>query len=210
MIVDDHEVMRRGLRAVIEAEEGWEVCCEAASGREAIGLAEKSRPDVVVLDISMPDLNGLETALHLRRTVPKSVVLLLTMHDSDVLLQKALEAGVRGYVLKSDAERELVAAIDALSREKSFFSSGVAGAIASGYLRNHEKGESPVPARLTAREREIVQMVAEGKSNKEVATTLGIAVKTAEAHRTNILRKLDLHTVAELVRYAIRNKFIEP
>lgn len=209
MIVDDHEVMRRGLRAVIEAEPGWEVCCEAASGREVLELIEERQPDIAVLDISMPDLNGLEAARHLRRAAPQCEVLILTMHDSDLLLEEALACGVRGYVLKSDAGRELVAAVDALSKHKSFFSSGVAGTIASGYMTKKETSKAARP-RLTTREREIIQMLAEGKSNKEVATALDITAKTAETHRTNILRKLDLHSVADLVRYAIRNKIIEP
>jgi DNA-binding NarL/FixJ family response regulator len=209
MIVDDHEVMRRGLRAVIEGEPGWTVCAEAAGGREALALAKKENPDVVILDISMPGLNGLEAARRLRATVPRSELLVLTMHDSDVLLRQAVESGVRGFVLKSDAGRELVAAIHALRDDKPFFSSSVAGRLASGYLRNGQSDASP-QSRLTARETEIVQLLAEGKSNKEVAVALDITVKTAETHRTNILRKLELHSLADLVRYAVRNKIIEP
>jgi DNA-binding NarL/FixJ family response regulator len=157
----------------------------------------------------MPGLNGLEAARRLRATVPRSELLVLTMHDSDVLLRQAVESGVRGFVLKSDAGRELVAAIHALRDDKPFFSSSVAGRLASGYLRNGQSDASP-QSRLTARETEIVQLLAEGKSNKEVAVALDITVKTAETHRTNILRKLELHSLADLVRYAVRNKIIEP
>jgi DNA-binding NarL/FixJ family response regulator len=194
---------------VIEGEPGWTVCAEAAGGREALALAKKENPDVVILDISMPGLNGLEAARRLRATVPRSELLVLTMHDSDVLLRQAVESGVRGFVLKSDAGRELVAAIHALRDDKPFFSSSVAGRLASGYLRNGQSDASP-QSRLTARETEIVQLLAEGKSNKEVAVALDITVKTAETHRTNILRKLELHSLADLVRYAVRNKIIEP
>ncbi len=210
LIADDHEVVRRGIRALLEGEAGWEVCGEAVTGREAVEKAQQFTPDIVILDIAMPELNGLEAARQIRRLTPNTEILVLTMHESDQLVQEVLAAGARGYVLKSDAGRDLVAAVAALCRHKPFFASSVAAVVLDGYLKTGEGATAAAVNPLTAREREIVQLLAEGKSNKDIAVSLGISVKTAETHRTNVMRKLDLHSVSELVRYAIRNRIIEP
>ena len=211
LLADDHEIVRRGLRALLETRQDWEICAEATTGREAVDQAIQHKPDVVVLDISMPELNGLEAARQITKAVPQAQVLILTMHDSEELVQELLNAGARGYVLKSDAGRELVAAVDAVRQHKPFFTSRVSEMVLDGYLKRADAGISEVKrARLTPREREIVQLLAEGKSNKEVAVALSISVKTAETHRANIMNKLGLHSVTELVRYAVRNKMVEP
>jgi len=211
LVADDHEVVRRGVRALLEGEPGWEVCDEATTGREAVAKATQLVPDVVILDIAMPDLNGLDATRQIRKTVPSSEVLILTMHESDQTIREVLAAGARGYVLKSDAGRNLIAAVNALRQHKPFFTSSITGVVLEGYLKNAtEPAAEQVADPLTARERETLQLVAEGKSSKEVAVALGLSVKTVDTHRVNIMRKLDLHSVSELVRYAIRNKMIEP
>jgi DNA-binding NarL/FixJ family response regulator len=206
LIADDHSVVRAGLRTLLESHEGWEVCAESADGRDAVDKASKLHPDVAVLDIGMPLLNGIETTRRIRAASPETEILILTMHESDELVQQVVEAGARGYILKDDADRVLLAAVESLRLHKPYFSTRV----------SHPKDPSdptydPARAtrsRLTPREREILQLLAEGKSNKDVAALLGISVNTAEAHRANIMLKLDLHTVAELVHYAIRNNII--
>jgi DNA-binding NarL/FixJ family response regulator len=212
LLADDHEVVRAGLRALLEEQSGWEVVAEAVDGRDAVEKATKLKPDVVVIDIAMPSLNGLEAVRQIVKTVPNTKVLVLTMYDSDPLIQQVLQAGARGYLLKSDAGRDLVSAIDALRRNKTFFTPKVSQMVLEGYLdkspKEKETEEEPESLRLTSRQREIVQLLAEGKSSKEVAAVLGLSVKTAETHRDNIMRKLDCHSVTELVRYAIRNHII--
>src|SRR5579863_6585396 len=216
LLADDHEVVRTGLRALLEEQSGWEVIAEAVDGRDAVEKASKLKPDVVVIDIAMPSLNGLEAVRQILKAVPNAKVLVLTMYDSDPLIQQVLQAGARGYLLKSDAGRDLVSAIDALRRNKTFFTPKVSQMVLEGYLdknpREKEKEKEPESEaeslRLTSRQREIVQLLAEGKSSKEVAAVLGLSVKTAETHRANIMRKLDCHSVTELVRYAIRNHII--
>jgi DNA-binding NarL/FixJ family response regulator len=212
LLADDHEVVRAGLRALLEEQQGWEVVAEAVDGREAVEKATKLKPDVVVIDIAMPSLNGLEAVRQIVKAVPHCRVLVLTMYDSDPLIQQVLQAGARGYLLKSDAGRDLVSAIDALRRNKTFFTPKVSQMVLEGYLDKSPKEKEPQgeaeSLRLTSRQREIVQLLAEGKSSKEVAAVLGLSVKTAETHRANIMRKLDCHSVTELVRYAIRNHII--
>jgi DNA-binding NarL/FixJ family response regulator len=212
LLADDHEVVRAGLRALLEEQQGWEVVAEAVDGREAVEKATKLKPDVVVIDIAMPSLNGLEAVRQIVKAVPHCRVLVLTMYDSDPLIQQVLQAGARGYLLKSDAGRDLVSAIDALRRNKTFFTPKVSQMVLEGYLDKSPKEKEPEgeaeSLRLTSRQREIVQLLAEGKSSKEVAAVLGLSVKTAETHRANIMRKLDCHSVTELVRYAIRNHII--
>lgn len=212
LLADDHEVVRAGLRALLEEQSGWEVVAEAGDGRDAVEKASKLKPDVVVIDIAMPSLNGLEAVRQIVKAVPNTKVLVLTMYDSDPLIQQVLQAGARGYLLKSDAGRDLVSAIDALRRNKTFFTPKVSQMVLEGYLdngpREKEAEDEPESLRLTSRQREIVQLLAEGKSSKEVAAVLGLSVKTAETHRANIMRKLDCHSVTELVRYAIRNHII--
>jgi DNA-binding NarL/FixJ family response regulator len=212
LLADDHEVVRAGLRALLEEQNGWEVVAEAVDGRDAVDKASKLKPDAVVIDIAMPSLNGLEAVRQIIKAVPHTKVLVLTMYDSDPLIQQVLQAGARGYLLKSDAGRDLVSAIDALRRNKTFFTPKVSQMVLEGYLdkspREREAEGEPESLRLTSRQREIVQLLAEGKSSKEVAAVLGLSVKTAETHRANIMRKLDCHSVTELVRYAIRNHII--
>jgi DNA-binding NarL/FixJ family response regulator len=212
LLADDHEIVRKGLRALLEAEPGWQVAAEAADGRDAVEKAQQIKPDIAILDISMPSLNGLEATRQIVRDISQTKVLVLTMHDSDPLIQRVLEAGARGYLLKSDAARDLVAAVDALRCNKTFFTPKVAQLVLEGYLdKNPRESASPEGGsfRLTDRQREIVQLLAEGKSSKEVASALGLSVKTAETHRANIMRRLDCHSVTALVRYAIRNHIIE-
>lgn len=209
LLADDHEIVREGLKTVLKSRPEWEVCGEATTGRDAVKMTAELQPDVVVLDISMPELNGLEAARQILKEVPKTEVLILTVHDSENLIQEVLDAGARGYILKSDASKHLIAAIDSLRNRKPFFTSRISEVVLNGYLsgRGPRKGETR--SRLTPREREVVQLLAEGKSNKEVASLLHISVKTAETHRTNIMRKLDLHSISELVRYAVRNEIIQ-
>jgi DNA-binding NarL/FixJ family response regulator len=206
LIADDHEMVRQGLRAVLENHPGWEVCGEAADGREALARTRQLKPDVVVMDISMPQLNGLEATRQITRAHPSTHVVVLTVHDSEVLVRRVLEAGARGYVLKSDAGRDVVAAIESLAANKPFFTTAVSELLLQTFLKACETGEQPgAPEPLTPREREIVQLLAEGKSNKEAGAVLGISVRTVEAHRAHIMQKLDLQSFSELVHYAMRN-----
>jgi DNA-binding NarL/FixJ family response regulator len=213
LIADDHDLMRRGVKALLQSHPGWEVCGEAHTGREAVSKAEELRPDVIILDVSMPDLNGLEAARRIRKSSPSSEILILSMHYSDQLIRDILDAGVRGYIVKSDSDRDLVMAVETLANHKPFFTPHATEVILSNFHSGGTRIETTpesVRDRLTSREREIVQLLAEGKSSKEVASSLCISVKTAETHRANIMRKLQLHTVSELVRYAVRNQIIEP
>lgn len=211
LVADDHEVVRIGLCALLEEQPGWEVVAQARDGREAVEKAKQSRPDVGVLDVAMPDLNGLEATRQITRDVPDTKILILTMHESDTLIREVLDAGARGFLLKTDAGAELVNAVDALRRNQTFFTPRVSQMVLDGYLKkeyNPDNGDT-FHSRLTPRQREIVQLLAEGKSSKEVAVALGLSVKTAETHRANIMRRLDCHSVAELVRYAVRNRIIQ-
>jgi DNA-binding NarL/FixJ family response regulator len=211
LIADDHEIVRKGLRSLLEAQPGWQVTAEASDGREAVEKAKETKPDITVLDIGMPSLNGLEAARQMIKNDARAKILILTMHESDPLIREVLDAGARGYVLKSDAGRDLVTAVNAVRSNKTFFTAKVAQIVLDGYLDKKPKKSEPDAAqsRLTPRQREIVQLLAEGKSSKEVAVALGLSVKTAETHRANIMRRLDCHSVSELVRYAVRNNIIE-
>jgi DNA-binding NarL/FixJ family response regulator len=206
LIADDHEVFRRGVRDVLEDQPGWRVIGEAGNGRQAVEMARELQPDIVVLDISMPELNSLDATRQILQVSPGSEILILTLHDSEQLAEEVLKAGVRAYILKSDAAQDLVAAVSALRRHTPLFTSKIAGMVLEGFLHSTKSKGAPTAVELTGREREIVQLLAEGKSNKEVATILGISVKTAETHRANIMHKLGLHSTAELVRYALRNR----
>lgn len=211
LLADDHEMLRRGLRSLLTERPGWEICGEATNGLEAVAMAEKLRPDVVVMDLAMPELNGIEAIRRIRRSVPGAEVLVLTFDESEVLVQEVIEAGGRGYVLKNDVGNVLVHAVECLSLHRPYFTSQAAEVLLRGWNRNKMDAVAPAPgSELTAREREIVQLVAEGRSTKEVASRLGISLKTAENHRANMMRKLKLKTATELVRYAIRNKIIQP
>jgi DNA-binding NarL/FixJ family response regulator len=209
LVADDHEVVRKGLLAMLQQQPEWQVCGEASDGREAVTKAAELNPDVIVLDIGMPTLNGLEATRQILKTNPRTKILILTLHDSDQLVQDVLDAGARGFLLKSDAARDLVAAVEALRREKTYFTSKVASMVLEGYLKRVTNATvAPVRNRLTPREREIVQLLAEGKSTKEVAVALNLSVKTAETHRANIMRKLQFHSVSDLVLYAVRNNIV--
>jgi len=211
VIVDDHAVVRRGVRAILESQPGWEVSAEATTGREAVELVKRLRPDVVVMDLSLPELNGLDATRQILKDAPETEVLVLTMHHSEELARDVLKAGARGYVLKSDAEENLIAAVDSLRQHKPFLTSTVTEFVLDDYVRRGDVAQDELAAvALTSREREIIQLVAEGQSNKEAAATLGISVKTIEAHRANIMRKLHLRSLSDLVRYAIRNKIVQP
>ncbi len=213
LLIDDHEVVRHGLRALVAGHSQYQICGEAADGRTGVRLAHELKPDLVVMDISMPGMNGQEATRLIREKCPNCEVLILSMHQSEHLIGTALSAGARGYVLKSDAALDLIAGLDSLRLRKPFFSGQVADiaklvlareAKAAGLVRRAAAGE------LTGREREILQLLAEGHTNKSVAKVLRISVKTAETHRARIMRKLQVDSVANLVRYAIRNQVIEP
>jgi DNA-binding NarL/FixJ family response regulator len=211
LVADDHEIVRRGLVSLLKAHPGWEVCAEAQDGRQAVEKVKELKPDVVILDIGMPNLNGLEATRQMLRDNPQSKILILTITDADEIVRAVLDAGARGFVLKSDAVRDLLAAVEALLSNKTFFTSRVAEMVLGGYLgrnRPHTEGEVDLP-NLTPREREIVQLLAEGMSTKEVASHLSLSVKTAETHRSNIMRKLNLHSVSGLVLYAVRNNMVQ-
>jgi DNA-binding NarL/FixJ family response regulator len=208
LVADDHEVARRGVRALLESHPGWEVCGEAADGREAVNLAARLKPDMVLLDIGMPSLNGLDATRQILAAEPDTRVLILTMHDSEQVVREVLAAGALGFLLKSDAGRDLVAAVEALQHRRTFFTTKVAQLVLEGYLHPGTDNGSSSRSVLTPREREVIQLLAEGKTTKEVATALNLSVKTAETHRTNLMRKLDLHSVVDLTLYAVRNGIV--
>jgi DNA-binding NarL/FixJ family response regulator len=211
LIADDHDLMRRGVKTLLQSRAGWEVCGEAKTGREAVERTEDLNPDIVILDIGMPDLNGVEAARRIRKVSAGTEILILSMHYSDQLIREIVDAGVRGYIVKSDSDRDLLIAVETLAKHKPFFTPHATEVILGSFNTGGPVKEVPelVSDRLTSREREIVQLLAEGKSSKEVASSLGISVKTAETHRANVMRKLGLHSVSELVRYAVRNHIIE-
>ena len=209
LVADDHEVVRRGLCSLLESQPGWQICGEASDGRDVLKKVAELKPDIIVIDVAMPNLNGLEATRQILKANPKAKVLVLTLHDSDRLIHEVLTAGASGFVLKSDAARDLVAAVESLRQNKTYFTSKVASMVLNGFLKGGPGamvGTTTSP--LTGREREIVQLLSEGKSAKEVAVALNISVKTAETHRSNIMRKLGLHSVSELVLYAVRNNIV--
>src|ERR1700674_4447954 len=210
LIADDHEIFRAGLRALLEVQPGWQVVAEAANGREAVTKTAETRPDVVLLDIGMPVLNGLEAASQIVQNGSRAKIVMLTVHDSDAMIRKVLAVGARGYVFKTDAARDLVNAVKDVQSDTTFFTAKVAEVVLNGFNnRSRTQADESHVSRLTVREREITQLLAEGRSTKEVATLLDLSVKTAETHRANIMRRLDCHSAAELVRYALRNQIIE-
>lgn len=210
LVVDDHAVVRRGVRSLLESQEGWEVCGEATNGRDAVEQSGRLHPDVVVMDLSLPELNGLDATRQILKEAPGTEVLVLTMHQSEELARDVLQAGARGYLLKSDADENLIAAVDSLRQHKPFLTSTVTEFVLDGYVRRGDAAQDDGALAVTAREREIIQLVAEGRSNKQAASTLNVSVKTIEAHRANIMRKLHLRSVSDLVRYAIRNRIVQP
>lgn len=215
LIADDHEVARRGIRSLLENRPEWEICGEARDGRDAVELAARTNPDLVLLDIGMPNLNGLEASRQILATNPNVAILILTMHDSDNLVREVLRAGARGFLLKSDAGRDLLAAVDALQSQRTFFTTRVSQMVLDGFLNREQTPAdcdneiAPPVEVLTSREREVIQLLAEGRTSKEVAVTLNLSIKTAETHRTNLMRKLGLHSVADLTRYAVRNGIVQ-
>jgi DNA-binding NarL/FixJ family response regulator len=212
LIADDHEVVRRGLCTLLQSHEGWEICGEASNGRAAVEMAKQLKPDVVIVDIGMPSLNGLAATRQLVQQDPHCKVIVLTITDSDQVIREALDAGARGFVLKSDAARDLVVAVEALQRNRMFFTSRVNDLVLAGFLGRGSNGSSNTPPRLpqlTPREREVIQLLAEGKSSKEVASVLNLSTKTAETHRSNIMRKLGFHSIRDLVVYAVKNNIIQ-
>ncbi len=210
LVAEDHDVMRRGLRDLLLEHPGWVVCAEATNGREAVELSVQLHPDVAVLDISMPELNGMEATRRIRKQSPMTEVLIFTVYETDQLVREVIRAGAHGYVLKSDAALHLISAVESLIKRQPFFTPGVSKTLLSGFLGSDEQArEGGVYSGLTTREREVVQMLAEGRSNKEVAAALCISVNTVETHRATIMRKLGITSVVELVHYAIRNKLIK-
>jgi len=209
LLADDHGVVRKGLRFLVEHEEDLDVIGEAADGREAVRLAKELEPDVIVMDIAMPQLNGIDATSQALKASPKSKVLILSMHNDESYILRALEAGAKGYILKETAEEYLVGAIRGVARGKPFFSPAIAQTLLEDYMRNlQQKGQQDSYSLLTDREKEVLQLLAEGRSNKEVAQLLDLSVYTVETHRTRIMQKLNLHNTAELVLYAVRKKLI--
>jgi DNA-binding NarL/FixJ family response regulator len=211
LIADDHEVVRRGLCTLLQSHEGWEICGEATDGRAAVEKAKALKPDVVIVDIGMPSLNGLAATRQLVQQDPNCKVIVLTITDSDQVIREALDAGARGFVLKSDAARDLVTAVEALQRNRMFFTPRVNDMVLAGFLDrgNGARNTPPRLPHLTPREREVIQLLAEGKSSKEVASVLNLSTKTAETHRSNIMRKLGFHSIRDLVVYAVKNNIIQ-
>jgi DNA-binding NarL/FixJ family response regulator len=207
LIADDHEVVRSGLRLILEAHAGWEVVAEAADGKAAIVKALETKPDVAILDYSIPLVNGVEATRQIRKRNPQIEVLIFTMHDSETLVGEVLDAGARAYLLKSDAKEHLISAIEALAVHKPFFSGQVSQKLLETYLLA-QKGR--LGAVLSPRERIVVQLIAEGHTNKEISAILNLSIKTIESHRAAAMRKLNITSTAGIVRYAIRNKLIEP
>ena len=207
LIVDDHDAVRRGVRQLLETKPYYQVVGEASDGRSALALAKETRPDIAILDFSLPGLNGLDLSHALKREFPRIEILLYTMHDREEIVMDVLRAGVRGFVLKSDTEKHLLAALDALAIHRPYFSGAISETLLGQFL---ESKTTEMASSLTHREREIVQQVAEGRINKEIAARLSISIKTVETHRASAMRKLKLNTTADLVRYAVRNQLIQP
>src|ERR1700730_7142759 len=210
LIADDHEVVRKGMRALIEHEAGWEVCGIAINGQEAVDTAKKLKPEVVVLDMTMPELDGLEALRQIKQALPNTEVMIFSAHHSEEVIEQLFDAGAKSYIQKSDAGRHLVAAIRSLAEHKPFFTPEISQILFSKFLSvNPWKKQGAQKHTLTDRERDVVRLLAQGSSNKEVAKTLGVSVRTAETHRGVLMRKLGLDSLAALVRYAIRNNIID-
>ena len=211
LIADDHTLMRRGIKALLESNPDWKICAEAQTGREAVEKAKKLRPDIAVLDIGMPELNGIEAARRMQKVSPNTEILILSVHYSDQIVRAVVEAGIRGYVVKSDSDRDLAIAVETLAKHRPFFTPLATEAVLNNLGKGAANAEiaEPKDNRLTAREREVLQLLSEGKSSKEAGASLKISTKTAETHRAHIMRKLELHNVADLVRYAVRNRITE-
>jgi DNA-binding NarL/FixJ family response regulator len=210
LLADDHDVVRRGLRQLLEEQAEWEVCGEAVTGRQAVEMAKQLVPNVAILDLTMPELNGLEATRQIRAALPTTEILIFTMHESEQLIRDVLAAGARGYLLKSDAARFIVSAVEALAQHKPYFNWKVSETMLDAFLRSTAESAGAMSDTLTGREREIVQLLAEGKSNKQISSSLDISVKTVETHRATIMKKLNAHSVVDIVRYAVRNNLASP
>ncbi|PYL83266.1 MAG: DNA-binding response regulator [Verrucomicrobia bacterium] len=210
LLADDHKVVRQGTRALLSTVPEWEIVGEADNGRDAVSLTSELKPDIVILDIGMPELNGLDATRQIKKKLPETEVLIFTGQETEELVHDVFDSGARSYIMKTDAADHLIDAIKALSEHKHFFTSRISEIVFARYIQ--EKGTlegAPEKSRITDREREIVQLLAEGKSSKEIATILGISVRTVETHRAAIMKKLGLKSFSELIRYAVRNKIIE-
>jgi DNA-binding NarL/FixJ family response regulator len=212
LVADDHELVRRGIRGLLRAQRGWRVIGEATNGREAVEKTNKLKPDVAIVDISMPDLDGLQTTRQIREAAPSAQVVVLTMHESDQMVRRVLEAGALGYVLKSDLASHLVKAVKDVAAGKLFLTPKVSDIVLKGFLKNENQPDPTEHSqrRPTPREVEIMRLLAEGKANKKIAADLGITLRTVETHRAKIMLKLGLHSLAELIHYAIRHKIVPP
>jgi len=206
MLADDHAVVRRGLRTLIEGVPGWEICAEASDGNETVALASETRPDILIMDLSMPGLGGVDATIQIRKILPQIEVLILTMHESDRLAGQALRAGARGYLLKGESEDKLMEALEALSRHQPYFSPSVSETLLQGYLHSEPTHDLK---QLTPRERQIVKLVAEGKSNKVIASVLNLSIKTVETHRSAAMHKVGAKSAADLTLYAARNDLVQ-
>ncbi|HEX5411256.1 MAG TPA: response regulator transcription factor [Terriglobia bacterium] len=214
LIADDHSMIRRGLKLLLESQKKWHICGEAGTGAEAVEQVKALKPDIVIMDISMPGMNGLEALQEIRNVDPQIGVLMLTMHDSKQMLQGAMQAGARGYVLKSDSETNLFQALEAVWDRKAFFSPGVSKTVLENYIQSSSKQGSSQrfeePGGLTPRQLAVLKLLVRGMSNKQVAGTLGISARTVESHRYQIMNRLNVRSLSELVLYAVRNRILEP
>lgn len=211
LIADDHHVIRLGLRHLLGKQEGWKICGEAVNGRQAVEMALEMNPNVVILDLNMPEINGADAARQIHTQLPDTAILIYTMDETEQVVHDVLTAGARGIVLKSDVHSQIVAAVEALACGKPYFTSGVAETLLRVYLSRSQRTADPalLESILSAREREVIQLLAEGKSNKEVASELGISTRTAEAHRAEIMRKIQVNSLAGIIRYAVRIGIVE-
>lgn len=207
LVADDHAVVRSGLKSILETQPGWQVVAEAGDGKNAIDLAIETKPDVAIIDYSLPVMNGVEATRQIRARVPGAEVLIFTMHDSDALIAAVLQAGARAYLLKSDAQQDLIAAVESLANHKPFFTGKLSAQLLEAFLSTQGQRDGSL---LSPRERVVIQLIAEGHSNKEMSGILKLSVKTIETHRATAMRKLSATSTADLVRYAIRNKLVEP
>jgi DNA-binding NarL/FixJ family response regulator len=213
LVVDDHSIVRRGLRSLLESQSGLEICAEAADGIEAMQEVVKERPDLVILDLTMPQKNGLEVTRFIREEWPSTAVLILTMHFSEEIAREVLRCGARGYLLKSDVDIELLTAIRQIRQNKPFFTGKLAATMAESYVRD-KRGKSDAlgddEGLLSSRELEVVQLLASGKSNKEAAASIGVSTRTIESHRNHVMQKMEFRSFSDLIRFAIRNNLIQP
>lgn len=205
VLADDHVLVRQSLKSLLERE-GFQVVAEASDGQQALRDVASLQPDVAIMDIGMPTINGLNAAREMSRSSPKTKTILLTQHDESQYIREALEVGVKGYVLKNQVANDLLVAIQQVTRGQVYLSPGVSSAVIEAYQSKSEKSKNP----LTLRERQVLQLIAEGKSTKDVASLLGVSVKTAESHRTRLMQKLDIHETASLVLYAVRHGIVQP